>query len=147
MGTPRAAPEELPNLDILRSLAVMLVLADHAMELVGIKTGRSFHPTDYALGRIGVILFFVHTSFVLMANVRYGMNLRYTNMWDFPLRYLAVYCLWQLIPRKNAQALWMSICIAALCTIDLRQYHIFFVQNDVYELVPKDLLRAVKMPK
>ena len=25
-----------------------------------------------------------------MANIRYGMNLRYANMWDMPLRYLAL---------------------------------------------------------
>jgi hypothetical protein len=93
------------------------------------------------------LLLFVVASFILMANVRYGMNLRYTNMWDFPLRYLAVYCLWQVIPRKSTQALWLSICIAALCLIDLRQYDVFFVQNDVYELVPKDMLRAVKILK
>jgi hypothetical protein len=35
----------------------------------------------------------------------------------------------------------------ALCTIELRQYNVFFVQNDLYELVPRDLLRAVKMLK
>jgi hypothetical protein len=73
------------------------------------------------------LLLFVVASFILMANVRYGMNLRYTNMWDFPLRYLAVYCLWQVIPRQSTQALWLSICIAALCLIDLRQYDVFFV--------------------
>ena len=93
------------------------------------------------------LLLFVAASFLVMANIPFGMNLRYTNMWDFPLRYLAALCLWQMIPRRKAQALWMSLCIAALCTVELRQYHILFVQNDLYELVPEDLLRAVKMLK
>ncbi len=93
------------------------------------------------------LLLFVVASFSVMANVRYGMNLRYTNMWDFPLRYLAVLCLWGIVPRRKTQALWLSLCIVALCTLELRQYDIFFVQNDLYELVPRDLLRAVKMLK
>src|SRR5437868_2388082 len=93
------------------------------------------------------LLVFVATSFVLMANVRYGMNLRYTNMWDFPLCYLAVLCLWGIVPRKSAQAFWMTLCIILLCTLEMRQYDIFFVQNDLYELVPRDMLRAVKILK
>jgi hypothetical protein len=93
------------------------------------------------------LLLFVAASFLVMANVRYGMNLRYTNMWDFPLRYLAVLCLWGIVPRKSAPALWMSLCIAVLCAIEFRQYHIFFVQSDLYELVPQDLLRAIKILK
>ena len=93
------------------------------------------------------LLVFVAASFAIMANIKYGMNLRYTNMWDFPLRYLAVFCLWQIIPRRSSQAFWMSVCIVALCTVELRQYQIFFVQNDLYELVPRDLLRAVKILK
>ena len=98
--------------------------------------------------RAGLFLFlFVIASFVVMANVRYGMNLRYTNMWDFPLCYLAVFCLWKIIPRRTTQALWMSLCIGLLCTLEARQYRIFFVENDLYELVPADLLRAVKILK
>ena len=98
--------------------------------------------------RAGIfLLVFVAASFLVMANIRYGMNLRYTNMWDFPLRYLAVLCLLGIIPRKSTQAIWLSLCMFALCTIELRQYDIFFVQNDLYELVPRDLLRAVKILK
>lgn len=93
------------------------------------------------------LLLFVAASFLVMANIRYGMNLRYTNMWDFPLRYLAVLCLWGIIPKKTTQAIWVSLCLFALCTIELRQYNVFFVQNDLYELVPRDLLRAVKILK
>ena len=88
------------------------------------------------------LLLFVAASFVVMANIRYGMNLRYTNMWDFPLRYLAVFCLWQIKPRRITRAVWLSLCVVALCGLELRQYDIFFVQNDLYELVPQDMLRA-----
>ena len=122
--------------DLMVVSPVILVLA-----IGGIFRLKSIERAGFYL------VLFVAASFVLMANVRYGMNLRYTNMWDFPLRYLAVYCLWQLIPRRSMPAFWLSVCITVLCLIDLRQYDIFFVQNDVYELVPKDMLRAVKILK
>src|SRR5438477_4381537 len=32
---------------------------------------------------------FVAASYLVMCNVKYGMNLRYANMWDMPLRFLA----------------------------------------------------------
>jgi peptidoglycan/LPS O-acetylase OafA/YrhL len=50
------------NLDLLRALAVMAVFFAH---LSGALHNRSFG----SLGRFGVILFFVHTSFVLMASL------------------------------------------------------------------------------
>ena len=122
--------------DLMVVSPVILVLA-----IGGIfRLQRSERPGLY-------LLLFVAASFALMANIRYGMNLRYTNMWDFPLRYLAVLCLWGIVPRKKAQAVWLSVCIVALCAFEVRQYDVFFVQNDLYELVPRDLLRAVKILK
>ncbi|HUD22999.1 MAG TPA: acyltransferase [Acidobacteriaceae bacterium] len=50
------------NLDLLRAVAVMAVFFDH---LSGALHNRSFG----SLGRFGVILFFLHTSFVLMASL------------------------------------------------------------------------------
>src|SRR5438132_1213067 len=32
---------------------------------------------------------FVAASYLIMCNIKYGMNLRYANMWDLPLRFLA----------------------------------------------------------
>lgn len=63
-----AAPrlEFAANLDILRSIAVSLVLLDHVLETVTAKhPGLVFHPYDWCAGRLGVLLFFVHTSLVL----------------------------------------------------------------------------------
>jgi peptidoglycan/LPS O-acetylase OafA/YrhL len=53
------------NLDVLRAFAVLLVLICH---LFGITRTGNAHVTD-GLGRFGVILFFVHTSCVLMASL------------------------------------------------------------------------------
>ena len=55
------------NLNILRSTAVSLVLLNHVLRIWGLEHGiLSFHD-EFArcLGRLGVLLFFVHTSLVL----------------------------------------------------------------------------------
>lgn len=52
------------NLDILRSSAVILVLLDHVLEVAHAKYGLFKFDTQCA-GRLGVLLFFVHTSLVL----------------------------------------------------------------------------------
>jgi peptidoglycan/LPS O-acetylase OafA/YrhL len=54
------------NLDILRSIAVLLVLLDHVLDMVASKHHlRVFHDFIGYSGRLGVLLFFVHTSLVL----------------------------------------------------------------------------------
>lgn len=55
-----------PNLDILRALAVLMVLGAHVIEMVAIQNpALSIHPYNLILGRLGVLLFFVHTALVL----------------------------------------------------------------------------------
>jgi 4-amino-4-deoxy-L-arabinose transferase-like glycosyltransferase len=94
------------------------------------------------------LLLFVVGSYLLMANVRYGMNLRYTNMWDLPLRYLAVGCLTNVSALFGKRAnWWLGIFVVAVCAIELRQYIVFCVQHDLYELVTEGLLRAIRILK
>ena len=92
---------------------------------------------------------FIGVSYVMMCNVKYGMNLRYTNMWDMPLRFLAftqVAAISVRFGKKENIALFVAI--AALAAIDLRQYDILFVQFDKdYELVSANLLTALKILK
>jgi peptidoglycan/LPS O-acetylase OafA/YrhL len=59
-------PDFSANLDILRASAALLVLASHAFSMV-IDRHHLQSWGDYALcgGRLGVLLFFVHTSLVL----------------------------------------------------------------------------------
>ncbi len=54
------------NLDVLRSIAVTCVLGSHAIDPWVHHIGLL---TTWQLGRIGVLLFFVHTSLVLMASL------------------------------------------------------------------------------
>ncbi|WP_431475840.1 acyltransferase family protein [Massilia eburnea] len=53
-----------PNLDFLRAVAVLLVLAAHVAGYT-IRT----NAMSFALGQLGVMLFFVHTSLVLMQSM------------------------------------------------------------------------------
>lgn len=55
-----------PNLDILRAVAVLLVLGDHVSEMLARQfPALSIDPYNLILGRLGVLLFFVHTALVL----------------------------------------------------------------------------------
>jgi hypothetical protein len=90
---------------------------------------------------------FVVATYLLMCNVRYGMNLRYTNMWDMPLRYLALGCIADVTRNLRRRQMVIVVAVLLLCAIDLRQYYIFFVQHDLYELVTAGLLRALQILK
>src|SRR6201998_4784980 len=52
------------NLDVLRAIAVLLVLTQHLCRRMQIET-IGWAPTS-SLGLFGVLIFFVHTSLVLM---------------------------------------------------------------------------------
>ena len=104
---------------------------------------RSLREDRRALG----ILVFVAVSYVAMCNVRYGMNLRYTTIWDFPLRALAVLQAAALVARFRNSRLLLAVLVAGLCAIDLAQYRHFFVTYRLYELPTEDLLRAEKMAR
>lgn len=90
---------------------------------------------------------FIAGSFLIMCNVRYGMNLRYASMWDLPLRFLAAVWLVRIVSRFSRASLWLALIVAVLCLYDLRQYQIFFVRFGLYELVPEGLLRALQILK
>jgi 4-amino-4-deoxy-L-arabinose transferase-like glycosyltransferase len=93
------------------------------------------------------LLGFVAATYLIMCNVRYGMNLRYTNMWDLPLRYLALSCIADVTRSLRGRDIVIVFAVLVLCAIDLRQYYIFFVQHDLYELVTAGLLRALQILK
>ncbi len=91
---------------------------------------------------------FVGFSYLIMCNVRYGMNLRYASIWDLPLRALAAAQVAVIASRFGSrQVLVASILIAGLCAYDLRQYQTYFMQGALYELVTGGLMHAVKILK
>ncbi len=96
-----------------------------------------------------VLLFaavFVGACYLLMCNIPLGMNARYTNMWDMPLRLLAFSQLAAIAAHFGARApLVLLLSVAGVCVQELRQYYIFFVQHPLYELVTDGLLHAVRI--
>jgi len=108
--------------------------------------GGAFH-TLRGDRRAGVLLLFLAITYVAMCNVRYGMNLRYTTIWEFPLRALAVVQIGVLAARFARPRLVLTILVALLCAVDLAQYRRFFVTYRLYELPTENLLRAEKMLK
>ena len=91
---------------------------------------------------------FVAASYLLMCNVKYGMNLRYANMWDMPLRMLAVSGLASLLEpfRRYPQLIFAGV-IALICVFEFHQYLLLFVHYPLYELVSEGLLRALHILK
>jgi peptidoglycan/LPS O-acetylase OafA/YrhL len=81
------------NLDILRSFAVLLVFASHLE--IAIHNGQLNYDNPFVwrinaftLGRTGVLLFFVHTSLVLMLSMGRMVNTGWGLVWRFYIRRL-----------------------------------------------------------
>lgn len=91
---------------------------------------------------------FIAASYLVMCNVKYGMNLRYANMWDMPLRFLAFGSLLALVtPLSRYRSTVLAAAVALICAIELRQYYILAVQYPLYELITQDLMRALHILK
>ncbi len=93
---------------------------------------------------------FIAGSYLIMCNVKYGMNLRYANMWDMPLRMLAFTQVGWIAERFPARRvnLVLGLCIAGLCLFDLHQYQVLFVTFDRdYEMITSNLMQALKILK
>jgi hypothetical protein len=123
--------------DLLLVSPIVLILAAGA----AFRLDRSQKPELF-------LFIFVATSYLVMCNIKYGMNLRYANMWDMPLRFLAVSQLVVFAGRiYRYRILIFSSAILLLCASELRQYIILFVRFPLYELVPEGLLRALHILK
>lgn len=123
--------------DLLLVSPVILLLAIGAV----FRIDRTKRPELF-------MLVFIAGSYLVMCNLKYGMNLRYANMWDVPLRFLALSALAGLIaPLRQRRTLVFTAAIAFICAIEMRQYLILFVQYPLYELVSEGLLRALHILK
>ena len=89
------------------------------------------------------LLMFIGGTYLIMCNVKYGMNLRYANMWDVPLRFLALSTIVNLTtPLHRWRQLVFVAAIVLVCALEFRQYVVLFVQFPMYELISELLLRA-----
>ena len=91
---------------------------------------------------------FIAASYLVMCNIKYGMNLRYANMWDMPLRMLAAGTIGILAAKLPRFQLAFTVgAVAAICLVEFRQYLVLFVHYPLYELVSEGLLRALHILK
>jgi hypothetical protein len=94
-------------------------------------------------------LIFIAASYLIMCNIKYGMNLRYTNMWDLPLRVIAFSQLLVLIGFVAQR--WRSIALFAAvgftCALEMRDYVVMAVEYPLYEMVTPELMRGLKILK
>ena len=94
------------------------------------------------------LLVYIGVSYALMANVKYGLNLRYATIWDLPIRVFAASQCVLLAARFGTWRLPVfALLIAGLCAFDLTQYQRLAVAFPLYELVPLDLLHALRIIK
>jgi peptidoglycan/LPS O-acetylase OafA/YrhL len=108
-----AAPER--NLDLLRAIAVLLVVVCH---LFGASDRTRRMPLPHELGSIGVLIFFVHTSLVLMLSMqRMQIPNAMAFVWSFyvrrffriyPLSIITVVLVFLLGVPEHARALFQS---------------------------------------
>jgi hypothetical protein len=91
---------------------------------------------------------FIAASYLIMCNLKYGMNLRYANMWDFPLRFLAFSeVVWLASLVKNYRGAIIAGAVALLAAVEFHQYIVLAVRYPLYELVTHDLLHALHILK
>jgi uncharacterized membrane protein len=124
-------------IELLTISPIVLVLA---------CTGLFTLPREHraCLFLLGFVLF----SYAIMCNVRYGMNLRYTPIWELTMVVFAALQLQKLGAILRPRGAWVgAVLVCLLCAYNVRQYHIFFVRHSIYEIVPDGLLRAVDIVK
>jgi 4-amino-4-deoxy-L-arabinose transferase-like glycosyltransferase len=92
---------------------------------------------------------FIAASYMVMCNIKYGMNLRYANMWDLPLRVLAFSQLLVLIGfvAQRWRRIALFAAVGLTCAFEMRNYVVIAVEYPLYELVSPELMRGLKILK
>ena len=123
--------------DLLLVSPIILILAIGAV----FRLDRTQKPELF-------VAVFLAASYLVMCNIKYGMNLRYANMWDMPLRFLAFSQVIMLVGycRKWRIPLTVS-AILLICALEISQYVALAVHYPLYELVTQGLLRALHILK
>jgi 4-amino-4-deoxy-L-arabinose transferase-like glycosyltransferase len=123
--------------DLMLVSPIILILAIGAV----FSLNRTMKPELY-------FAIFIAASYLVMCNVKYGMNLRYANIWDMPLRFLAVSCLSGLAaPLSRYRNLIFGAAVALIAAFEFHQYIVLAVHHPLYELITHDLLQALRILK
>lgn len=123
--------------DLMLVSPIILVLAIGAV----LRLNRTMKPELY-------FAIFIAASYLVMCNVKYGMNLRYANIWDMPLRFLTLSCLLSLVePLVRYRNLIFAVAIALVAAFEFHQYIVLAVRYPLYELITHDILQALRILK
>lgn len=91
---------------------------------------------------------FVVSTYAMMCSIRYGINLRFANMWDLPLRMLAVSQLSSLATLvRHRRETVLALCVIVICISEVHNYIALEVRYPLYDLVTTSLVRALKILK
>ena len=104
------------NLDVLRAIAVMLVLFAHTTKATRLGPTALTDRIDVNLGRFGVLLFFVHTALVLMMSMQRSAD---RPLW--PLRFYI-------------QRIFRIYPLSILCVVAVLLLHIPFMPFRAFAL-------------
>jgi len=123
--------------DLLLVSPIVLILAFGTI----FRLNRAMKPELF-------VSIFIAASYLVMCNVKYGMNLRYANMWDLPLRFLAFSQIVALTSwAKQSRTLIIAFAVLLLTTIEFHQYIVLAVRYPLYELITEHLMRALHILK
>lgn len=125
-----------PNLDILRAVAVLMVLGDHVSEMLARQFPElSIEPYNLIIGRLGVLLFFVHTALVLNLSMERMRLVGWEQIRSFYVRRaariypLAIACVLVIVafqvpalPWTQFAATWPTILTSLTLTTNLAYY-------------------------
>jgi 4-amino-4-deoxy-L-arabinose transferase-like glycosyltransferase len=92
---------------------------------------------------------FLAVTYLLMSNLHYGISLRYTAIWDLPLRCLAftqIVLMAASVPSRY-RTIFIPVAVAVVCAVDLSHYCLFFVQNGTYDPTATEILHQLNIVK
>jgi peptidoglycan/LPS O-acetylase OafA/YrhL len=124
---PSVGSVDYPNLDFLRAVAVSFVYAFHLI--------NNFGKPTLDLGRIGVLLFFFHTSLVLMMSLE-RLSFRKEPLFRsfyvrrfFRIYPLSIFCVLVIVGAQLPRAPWWPYAAPSLSTFAA---NVFLYMNLVY---------------
>lgn len=92
---------------------------------------------------------FLIVSYAFMAQVRYGMNMRYGAMWTLPLSWLAFRLIVTLAERLRPA--WrpglIAAVVAVVCAVELQSYQRLFFKGTIYDPVAGAMAMPLQMWK
>jgi 4-amino-4-deoxy-L-arabinose transferase-like glycosyltransferase len=116
--------------------------------IVALALGRTFNLRKTEQPEL-MMTAFLGLSFLFMANVTYGMSLRFAAYWDIPLAWLACSQILRLTGQfpKVPPAIISGVLFLIVAACNLQQYNRFFVQGALYDPITAELVKAANLLK